>query len=80
MLQRAQERLTLKHRNTSKFVRRVLHRGLDLADEGTRAAVAEQLRLGEELRRKMVWLHNDYLTLLMLFGAASGCNQKLCEA
>ncbi|KAK9806336.1 hypothetical protein WJX72_010623 [[Myrmecia] bisecta] len=50
---RAQERLTLKHKNTSKWARRALKRGIDVMDEGTKAAVTEQLRLGEELRRKV---------------------------
>jgi U3 small nucleolar RNA-associated protein 14 len=51
---RAQERLTLKHRNTSRFIRRALRRGgAGPMDEGTKQAVAEQLRLGEELRKKV---------------------------
>lgn len=53
-LGRAKERLTLKHRNSSKWARRALKRGMDVMDEGTKAAVAEQLRLGEELRRKVL--------------------------
>ena len=52
-LARAKERLTLKHRNSSKWARRALKRGMDVMDEGTKAAVAEQLRLGEELRCKV---------------------------
>ena len=52
-LARAKERLTLKHRNSSRWARRALKRGMDVMDEGTKAAVAEQLRLGEELRRKV---------------------------
>lgn len=55
-LARAKERLTLKHRNSSKWARRALKRGVDVMDEGTKAAVAEQLRLGEELRRKVTQL------------------------
>ncbi|PSC76740.1 U3 small nucleolar RNA-associated 14-like protein A isoform A [Micractinium conductrix] len=51
--ERAQERLTLKHRNTSRWARRAIKRGQTLMDDGTRAAVAEQLRLGEELRQKV---------------------------
>ncbi|KAL4441441.1 hypothetical protein ABPG77_001945 [Micractinium sp. CCAP 211/92] len=50
---RAKERLTLKHKNTSRWARRALKRGQTLADAGTRAAVAEQLRLGEELRQRV---------------------------
>ena len=48
-----QERLTLKHKNTSRWARRALKRGANIMDEGTKAAVAEQLRLGQELRRKV---------------------------
>jgi hypothetical protein len=31
---RAKERLTLKHRNTSKWARRALKRGINITDEG----------------------------------------------
>ncbi|CAG9464190.1 unnamed protein product [Pedinophyceae sp. YPF-701] len=48
-MERIKERLTLRHRNTSKWAKRALRKGLD---PGTKAAVQEQLRLGEELRRK----------------------------
>lgn len=51
---RAKERLTLKHKNTSRFIRRAIKRGSQHApDEGTREAIAEQLRLGEEIRKKV---------------------------
>ncbi|KAL6770242.1 hypothetical protein ACKKBG_A34180 [Auxenochlorella protothecoides x Auxenochlorella symbiontica] len=50
---RAKERLTLKHRNTSRWARRALKRGANLTDDATRAALAEQLQLGQELRRKV---------------------------
>ena len=33
-LQRAKERLTLKHRNTSQWARRALRRGINVMDEG----------------------------------------------
>ncbi|DBA03701.1 TPA: hypothetical protein N0F65_004118 [Lagenidium giganteum] len=49
---RAEERLTLKHMNTSKWVKHQLKRGIH-ADNDTRSAIAEQLRRGDELRRKM---------------------------
>lgn len=49
---RAEERMTLKHTNTSKWVKRQLKRGT-LADNDTRGAISEQLRRGEELRRKV---------------------------
>jgi U3 small nucleolar RNA-associated protein 14 len=52
--ERAKERLTLKHKNTSRFIRRAIKRGSKHApDEATREAIAEQLRLGEEIRRKV---------------------------
>lgn len=49
---RAEERMTLKHTNTSKWVKHQLKRGIQ-ADNETRGAIAEQLRRGEELRRKV---------------------------
>ncbi|GAB9466920.1 U3 small nucleolar rna-associated protein [Globisporangium polare] len=49
---RAEERMTLKHTNTSKWVKHQLKRGTQ-ADNETRGAIAEQLRRGEELRRKV---------------------------
>lgn len=45
--------MTLKHKNQNRWARRVLERGLDNQDEGTRAAIAEQLRRHAELTRKM---------------------------
>ncbi|KAL6752320.1 small-subunit processome [Haematococcus lacustris] len=51
--ERAKERLTLKHRNTSRWARRALKRGATILDPGTKAAVAEQLQLGEALKRKI---------------------------
>lgn len=56
--QRAKERLTLKHRNTSRWARRALKRGVRAMDDGTKEALAEQLRLGQELRQRvcvLVW-------------------------
>lgn len=50
-LSRAEERMTLKHKNTSKWAKRALARGAN--DEGTRDAIMEQLRRGEELRRRI---------------------------
>ncbi|PHT96975.1 hypothetical protein BC332_34100 [Capsicum chinense] len=49
---RAEERLTLKHKNSSKWAKRILKRGLDVQDEGTRAAIAEQLNQHALLSRK----------------------------
>ncbi|KAI8379757.1 Utp14 protein-domain-containing protein [Radiomyces spectabilis] len=56
-MDRAEERMTLKHKNTSKWAKRALARGQQ--DEGTREAIMEQLRRGEELRRKVQGLGSD---------------------
>lgn len=50
---RAEERLTLKHKNKSKWAKRILKRGLQAQDEGTRAALTEQLNEHATLTRKM---------------------------
>ncbi|KAL3531478.1 hypothetical protein ACH5RR_010800 [Cinchona calisaya] len=50
---RAEERLTLKHKNSSKWAKRILERGLNVQDDGTRAAIAEQLNQHALLTRKM---------------------------
>ena len=50
---RAQERLTMKHRNSSKWAKHALRRGAHLLDGSTKAAVNEQLRLGQELKQKV---------------------------
>lgn len=49
----SQERLTLKHKNSSKWAKRILKRGLNAQDEGTRVAIAEQLQQHAMLTRKM---------------------------
>ncbi|KAI7902717.1 small-subunit processome [Cokeromyces recurvatus] len=56
-ISRAEERMTLKHKNTSKWARRALARGTK--DEGTREAIMEQLRRGDELRRKIDGQESD---------------------
>ena len=50
---RAQERLTMKHRNSSKWAKHALRRGAHLLDTSTKSAVNEQLRLGQELKQKV---------------------------
>ncbi|KAK0581539.1 hypothetical protein LWI29_014953 [Acer saccharum] len=50
---RAEERMTLKHKNSSKWAKRILQRGLEAQDEGTRAAINEQLHQHALLTRKM---------------------------
>lgn len=52
-VERAKERATLRHKNTSNWVRRVLARGLKAASADVRASYEEQVRRGEELSRKI---------------------------
>ncbi|GJW40403.1 U3 small nucleolar RNA-associated protein 14 homolog A-like protein [Tanacetum coccineum] len=56
---RAEERLTLKHKNTSKWAKRIKKRGFDIQDDGTRAAIAEQLQQHALLTRKRNSMHDD---------------------
>ncbi|OEL35067.1 hypothetical protein BAE44_0003911 [Dichanthelium oligosanthes] len=56
---RAEERMTLKHKNTSKWAKRILKRGLSVQDEGTRAAIAAQLQQNALLTRKMNSMKDD---------------------
>lgn len=55
---RAEERMSLKHTNTSKWVKHHLKRGV-LTDQGTRTAIAEQLERGQNLRKKMEAAYSD---------------------
>ncbi|KAK2965173.1 hypothetical protein RJ640_019928 [Escallonia rubra] len=50
---RAEERLTLKHKNSSKWAKRIIKRGMTVQDEGTRAAISDQLHQHAQLTRKM---------------------------
>lgn len=50
---RAQERMTLKHKNTSKWAKRIIQRGLKAKEDGSREALAEQLRTHTALTRKI---------------------------
>ena len=45
--------MTLRHKNQGKWAKRILERGLDKQDEGTRAAISEQLHMHNLLTRKM---------------------------
>jgi U3 small nucleolar RNA-associated protein 14 len=56
-MSRAEERMTLKHKNTGKWAKRALARGQQ--DEGTRDAIMEQLQRGEQLRRKIQGQDSD---------------------
>lgn len=48
-----QERMTLKHKNSSRWAKRILKRGLDVQDDATKAALSEQLNQHNALTRKM---------------------------
>ena len=52
---RVEERMTQRHKNNSKWVKRQLALGKTAGgmNEGSRQAIAEQLRIGERLRRKV---------------------------
>ncbi|XP_078435662.1 U3 ribonucleoprotein (Utp) family protein [Wolffia australiana] len=50
---RAEERMTLKHKNSSKWAKRILKRGLNAQDDGTKAALTEQLHQHSLLTRKI---------------------------
>lgn len=56
-----QERLTLKHKNTSKWAKRALRRGINVMDEATKDAMQEQLRLGMQLRQKVYRSTNEHI-------------------
>ncbi|KAI3787697.1 hypothetical protein L2E82_00037 [Cichorium intybus] len=56
---RAEERLTLKHKNTSKWAKRLKKRGFDAQDDGTRAAISQQLQQHALLTRKRNSMHDD---------------------
>jgi U3 small nucleolar RNA-associated protein 14 len=72
---RAQERMTLKHRNTSKWAKRALKRGLEThVEDGTREAIAEQLRMHAALTRKVRKRGN--LSLLFVFGILVWCSGR----
>lgn len=49
---RAEERMTLRHKNTSKWVRRQLSRGETRRNPEARAAIEEQLQLHQELKQR----------------------------
>lgn len=45
--------MTLRHKGSSKWAKRIKERGVDVQDDGTRAAIAEQQHLHAQLTRKM---------------------------
>lgn len=50
---RIQERMTLAHKNTSKWAKRILKRGKNV-DLDTRRALSAQVKRGDDLRRKIM--------------------------
>ncbi|CAM0910448.1 unnamed protein product [Alopecurus aequalis] len=56
---RAEERMTQKHKNNSKWAKRILKRGLSVQDEGTRDAITAQLQQHALLTRKMNSVKNE---------------------
>ena len=50
---RIQERMTLAHKNTSKWAKRILKRGKNV-DVDTRRALSAQIKRGDDLRRKIM--------------------------
>lgn len=52
-MDRMKERMTLAHKNTSKWARRVLRRGAKM-DQDERRALSLQIAKGDELRRKVM--------------------------
>lgn len=57
-MERMKERMSLKHKNTSKWAKRVLRRGKNI-DIDTRRALSEQIRVGDDLKKKMLWNNSD---------------------
>ena len=55
---RIQERMTLAHKNTSKWAKRILKRGKNV-DVDTRRALSAQLKRGDDLRKKMMGENDD---------------------
>lgn len=55
---RIQERMTLAHKNTSKWAKRILKRGKNV-DVDTRRALSAQLKRGDDLRKKMMGDQQD---------------------
>eukprot|EP00934_Nitzschia_sp_Nitz4_P008006 Nitzschia sp. Nitz4//scaffold150_size53981//44635//47148//NITZ4_006686-RA/size53981-processed-gene-0.37-mRNA-1//-1//CDS//3329537098//7996//frame0 len=55
---RIQERMTLAHKNTSKWAKRILKRGKNV-DVESRRALSAQLKRGDDLRRKMMGDESD---------------------
>ena len=57
-IKRMKERMTLQHKNTSKWARQQLKRGKSM-DKDTRKALSAQITQGDELRKKMMGDDDD---------------------
>lgn len=55
--ERAKERMTLRHKNTGDWAKKMLSRGQH--DLETRQAISEQLRRGDDLQRKILGIDED---------------------
>ncbi|KAL0668887.1 hypothetical protein Bca4012_031591 [Brassica carinata] len=55
---RVEERMTLKHKNTGKWAKRMLNRGLNVKYDGTKAAIVEQLQMNANLSRQMNYMRD----------------------
>ena len=60
-MQRMQERMSLAHKNTSKWAKRQLRRGKSL-DLDTRRALSAQLQKGQDLKKKMNGIRGSNLS------------------
>mmetsp|Transcript_12065 Transcript_12065/g.17151 ORF Transcript_12065/g.17151 Transcript_12065/m.17151 type:complete len:576 (+) Transcript_12065:163-1890(+) len=57
-MERMKERMTLAHKNTSKWAKRMLRRGKNI-DMDTRKALSAQIKIGDDLRKKMMDEYED---------------------
>ena len=73
---RIQERMTLAHKNTSKWARRILKRGKKV-DVDTRRALSAQLQRGDDLKKKMMSTSGDHSDI---DGASDDGEEDLVES
>ena len=57
-LQRAKERMSLRHKNTSKYIKGLLRNGGIGRNSSAKEAITEQLRRGEALKKQMHTVHD----------------------
>ena len=58
-VQRAKERMSLRHKNTSKYIKGLLKNGGIGRNSAAKEAIVEQLRRGEDLRRHQIGRDSD---------------------